>query len=396
MQSEPIRVLHVLGALNPGGVESWLLQVVRHIDRERFQLDFLVHTEQPAAYDAEIRALGSRILACPGPQRPWSYGPRLQRILQEFGPYDVVHSHVHDFSGYVLRLARQAGVPMRIAHSHCDLSHIEQQSGFFRRRYLRLMKGWMHKHATAGLGCSRRAAQSLFGADWESDPRYRLFFCGIDPSPFEKGGPSSRLREEFGFPPDAFVVGHVGRFAEQKNHRFLIEIAAELIRRHPSARLVLVGDGPLRPEIEQQVREAGIAEQVVFAGLRRDVPQMMTNLFDAFLLPSHFEGLPIVMLEAQAAGLPCVYSNVVDEDTVVIPELMRSESLAEPASHWADALWSLHQKYPVRLDTALNTFSESPFHIRRCVEGLEELYAGARQRDTFGAGRINEGVLAPV
>ena len=140
----PLRVLHVLGALNPGGVESWMLQVLRNFDRERFQLDFLVHSEKPAAYDDDVRALGARILPCPGPRRPWSYGPRFKRILREFGPYDVVHSHVHDFSGYILRLARQAGIPVRIAHSHCDLSHIEQQSGLLRRRYLGLMKGWVN------------------------------------------------------------------------------------------------------------------------------------------------------------------------------------------------------------------------------------------------------------
>ena len=371
----PVRVLHVLGALNPGGVETWLLQVLRHLDRQEFQLDFLVHSDRPAAYDSEVEDLGARILRCPHPHRPWIYGPRFRSLLERYGPYDVVHSHVQDFSGYVLRLARRSKVPVRVAHSHCDLSHVEQQAGLLRRRYLALMKGWIHQHATVGLGCSRRAAAYLFGADWNRDPRRKLFFCGIDLSPFDVAVRPTNLRAEFGFQPDAFVVGHVGRFDYQKNHRFLIEIAAELIRRHPELRLLLVGDGPLRPEIEQQARDAGIAEQVNFAGLRRDVPQLMCDVMDAFVLPSHFEGLPIVLLEAQAAGLGCLFSDTVDEGTIVAPSQMRPKSLAESAASWAEELWALHQQSGSRSAAqSLAALKHSPFNIRVCVDELKRLY----------------------
>ncbi len=123
-----IRVLHVFGALNRAGAETWLMNVLRHIDRERFQLDFVVHTTAPGAYDPEVRALGGRIFPCLGTRNPLRYGRNLKNILQTAGPFDVVHSHVHNYSGFVLRTARQAGVPIRIAHSHCDTSSFDDQA----------------------------------------------------------------------------------------------------------------------------------------------------------------------------------------------------------------------------------------------------------------------------
>ncbi len=372
--NRPIRVLHVLGALNQGGVETWLLHVVRNIDRAAFQVDFLVHSAKPAAYDDEVRALGSRIFPCLNPQRPWRYGRNLKAILRQQGPYDVVHSHVHDFSGFVLRLARQAGVPVRIAHSHSDTSHLDRQASLLRRRYLALMKHWIHRHATAGLGCSRRAAGCLFGADWQRDPRWKLFYCGIDLSPFLTGNDRDSVRGELHIPRDAFLAGHVGRFDYPKNHRFLVEIIQAAVRLRPQMRLLLIGDGPLRPEIEQQVDSAGLREHVFFAGLRRDVPRLLSGM-DVFLLPSHFEGLPIVMLEAQASGLPCVISDAVDEDADVIPELVHRLSLSQPVAAWTEALTALGQNSAIGArEQSRQVIADSPFNIRRGVEKLQRLY----------------------
>jgi glycosyltransferase involved in cell wall biosynthesis len=373
--TRPIRVLQVLGALNHGGIETWLLHVMRHIDRQAFQFDFVVHSAKPAAYDEEIRALGARIFPCLNPQRPWQYARQFKAILRQQGPFDVVHSHVHDFSGFVLRLARQARVPVRIAHSHNDTTEFEQQAGLLRRQYLSLMKTWIARHATVGLGCSRRAAASLFGADWQSDPRWKLFFCGIDLAPFERGSECDAVRDKLKFPRDAFIVGHVGRFSYQKNHRFLIDIGAELARQVPETRLLLIGDGPLRSEIEQQANAAGLAERIVFAGLRNDVPRLMTSAMDAFLFPSHFEGLPMVLLEAQAAGMACVISDVIDEDATVVPALVRRLSLAQPASVWVDAIRAARSASQHDLRTqARQLVIQSPFNIRVGVEELQRVY----------------------
>src|SRR5271157_154375 len=117
---KPIRILHVVGSMDRGGVETWLMNVLRHIDRDRFRMDFLVHTNQPAAYDAEVQSLGARILRCPATRHPIRYARRFLKIAKQFGPFDVLHSHVHDYSGYVVWLGRLAGVPIRISHSHND------------------------------------------------------------------------------------------------------------------------------------------------------------------------------------------------------------------------------------------------------------------------------------
>ncbi len=163
-------------------------------------------------------------LPCLGTRQPLAYARALLRaILKTEGPFDVVHSHVHSYSGLVLRAARQVGVPQRIAHSHCDTTMIDARSNVLRRAYLSLMSSWLHRHATLGLAVSRQAAVSLFGANWFADPRWQISYCGIDVAPFRASADRADVRSEFNIPERAFVVGHVGRFDYQKNHKLLIE-----------------------------------------------------------------------------------------------------------------------------------------------------------------------------
>ncbi|HET6324976.1 MAG TPA: glycosyltransferase family 1 protein [Planctomycetaceae bacterium] len=375
----PIRVLHVLGALNRAGAETWLMNVLRHIHRNRFRLDFLVHTTAPGAYDPEVRALGGRIFPCLGTRQPLAYARALRTILKTEGPFDVVHSHVHAFSGLVLRASRQAGVPLRIAHSHCDTSMVDDRSNVLRRAYLGLMKTWIHQHATLGLAVSRQAAVSLFGTNWSADRRWRISYCGIDLAPFRAEADRAAVRRELKIPERAFVVGHVGRFDYQKNHKFLIEIFATLARRQPDARLLLIGEGPLRSAIEEQVAWAGLQERVIFAGPRPDVPRLMTAAMDAFVLPSHFEGLPLVLLEAQAAGLPCLLADTVAEETTVNPALVRRLSLSQTTDAWCDELDALCRtlEHESRGD-AVRVIEESAFNIQTGVARLQEFYREGR------------------
>ena len=373
----PVRILHVVGALNRGGVETWLMHVLRHIDRDRFHFDFLSHTTQPAAYDDEVRALGARIIPCLSPAQPLQYGRSFKRILREHGPYDVLHSHVHHFSGYTLRLAAQAGVPARIAHSHSDTVVAESAASPARRVYLALMERWVHKYATVGLAASARAGAALFGPAWEQNQRLRLLYYGIDLAPFRAPVDPAACRAELGLPPDALVIGHVGSFKPVKNHAFLIEIAAEVVQREPRARFLLVGDGPLRPDIERQVQAAGLGDHVVFAGLRPDVPRLLRGALNLFVMPSHYEGLPIASIEAQAAGLPVMLSDAITTEADVIPELVRHLPLTAPVSAWADALLAaLAQPSPAAPAAALAQIAASPFSIEQSVRALEAVYRG--------------------
>ena len=369
------RILHVVGGMNRGGIETWLMHLLRHIDRDHFQMDFLVHTEQPCPYDDEARDLGSKIIPCLDPSKPWLYARNFKQILGEYGPYDIVHSHVHHFSGYVLYLAKQAGVAVRIAHSHNDKSALESKSGLYRRLYLALTKWWIARYATVGLGCSRKASANLFGSDWESDPRWQVFYCSIDLKDFNHLVDSATVRAKFGIPRDAFVIGHVGRFEKQKNHTFLVEIAAEVAKQEPKMRLLLVGDGPLRSQIEQRVNQMGLADLVIFAGVQPNVPQLMLGGMDAFLLPSLHEGLPVVGIEAQAAGLPFILSDVITEEVDQVKPLIKRLSLSQCASEWAKAVLespSLKSLYPQA--ESLTSMENSPFNIAYSVQDLTKIY----------------------
>jgi glycosyltransferase involved in cell wall biosynthesis len=370
-----LRILHVLGGLNRGGVETWLLNVMRTIDRRRFEMHFLVHTAEPGAYDAAVRGLGGRIIPCPNPSSPWRYGRALRRVLREHGRYDVVHSHVHHFSGHVLGVARSAGVPTRIAHSHTDSSLEDAEAGAGRRLYLRTMRRWIHRHASAGFAASRPAAAALYGAGWEADPRWRVLYYGIDLAPFAGDVDRRQVRRALGLPEAGLVIGHVGRFVRQKNHEFLLRVAAEAARRDPRVRLLLVGEGPLRPTIEGEVERAGLGPLVVFAGGRADVATVMRGAMDVFVFPSRWEGLGIVLLEAQAAGLPCVLSDVVPDEADVSPGSTRRLSLHEPPEQWARAVMEAARRTsPTARPAALARMGGGRFDIRTCARDLADAY----------------------
>jgi len=330
-----MRILHVLGKLDRGGVETWLVQVVRHVDRRKYQMDFLVHSESPGAYDEEVQALGSRIIPCLNPLNPATYARNFRRVLRQYGPYDVVHSHVHHYSGYVLMLAAMYGVRVRIAHSHNDTRSREATAGIGRKAYLGVMQRSIRAFATGGIAVSTEAGDDLFSRDWLGSQRWTLQHLGIDLSRFEAEVDRDSVRQSLGIPRDALVVGHVGRFNEQKNHSFIVDIARELISREPRTLFLMVGEGPLRPAIEAKVASCSLQHNFLFTGLRADVPLLMQGAMDVLLFPSLYEGLPITLLEAQAAGLRCLISDTISKEADVLPSLVSRENLSQPPAHWA-------------------------------------------------------------
>jgi glycosyltransferase involved in cell wall biosynthesis len=371
------RILHVVGSMNRGGVETWLMHVLRRNDSQRYQMDFLVHTDESGAYDAEARAHGSRIIHCPHASRPASYAINLRKILRQYGPYDVVHSHVHHYSGYVLRLACRDGVPMRIAHSHLDTAPTDIRAGLLRRTYLALMTTWIDRYATVGLGASAQAAAALFGRTWSANPRWRVLYYGIDLRPFRSSVDPIRVRAELGIPPKAYVVGHVGRFDPQKNHHFLVDIAAEIARRDRDAYFLLVGEGPLRHAIQEKVASLGLADRFVFTGVRSDVATLMMGAMDVFLFPSLYEGLGLVVLEAQAAGLPTVLSDTIPPEVEVAADLTKRLSLSQPAAGWASTVRGLRRHTTLRQrDDALRAVETSHFNIETAAKCLQSVYCG--------------------
>jgi glycosyltransferase involved in cell wall biosynthesis len=326
------RALHVLGSLNPGGVERWLLDTVRLAGDSPWRFDFCLLGREPGAYAPRLEALGCRLLHCPLAPR-LTFPARLFALLRR-ERYEVVHSHVHLFSGVVLAVAGAAGAPVRAAHSHtCDITPgVRLERRLYRRAMQTLLEGSM----THGFACSERAAGL---AAEKLRPQFRVLACGIDLQGFERIRPGqSQLRRQLGIPDDTPVVGHVGRLAPEKNQGFLLRVAVRLISRVPRARLVIVGEGCLRGQLEALSRRLGLRHRVVFAGPRDDVPQLLSGVFDAFALPSLREGLPAAVLEAQAAALPCVVSEQTPSEAVVVPERVERVALSRGTEVWADAL----------------------------------------------------------
>jgi len=371
------RILHVMAWMGRGGAETWLMNVLRHIDRKKFQMDFIVQTMEPGHYDSEIRSLGSRLIYLPvNKYRPWTIVKDFKQILKKYGPYDVIHSHVHHFSGFILRLAHHNGIKTRIAHCHNDNSTLRDGAGLSRRFYLALTEHWVKKYATIGLAASRPAASDLFGQAWETDPRWKIHHCGIDFVPFKAAIDREKVRSELDLPKDCFVVGHVGRFVVQKNHTFLVKIFHEIVKYEPEARLLLVSAGPLQQIIKRQIDEAGLSDRVIFAGLRSDVPRLMLGAMDVFLFPSLYEGLGLVLIEAQASGLPCVISDVIPEEADVVKPLVSRLSLSESPSVWAKEVLKMRDRMGfVAQPEALARIEKSSFNISQSVKELESIYS---------------------
>ncbi|QHW34314.1 glycosyltransferase family 1 protein [Paenibacillus rhizovicinus] len=377
--SHKIKVLHVVGKMHPGGIETLLMNVYRQCDRDKFEFHFAVQTEEKAFYDDEIEALGGRLLRQPHPKNGLSAFKRtLAENIRANGPYDAVHSHIFAFSGYVLSIAHGLRIPVRISHSHNVQSGGAAAAKSLKRRvYNAYMGHLIRRHATHMLGCSKAACESLYGANCWKNGRVMVFPNAISVEPYA-ALPADRqqLRAKLGLPQgNAPLFAHIGRFADQKNHAFLIDRFAEFAAREPGAGLLLVGDGPKRQEIERKVKELGLSEQVAFLGLRSDVPELL-GAVDGFVLPSLYEGLGIVLIEAQAAGLPCLVSEGIPEEADLKLGLFAKLKLTDDPSQWVDGFRRLASSKTPEWRSRLAALDRFGYNMTASVRRLEQLYGG--------------------
>ena len=358
---QPIRILHVVTYMGRGGLETMIMNHYRHIDRTRAQFDFLVHREFRADYDDEIEALGGRIFRIPR-LVPWSrsYLKTLERFFRDHPEYKIVHVHQDCLSSVILKAAQKCGVPVRIAHSH-NISQDKNLKYLIKLFY----KRFIPEYATHLFACGEEAGAWMFAG-----APFRVINNAIDASRFAFHPERREMaRKRLGISESDFVVGHVGRFDPQKNHAFLLDIFAEIARKNTRAILLLVGDGNLRAAMEEKANNLGIRNRVVFAGIRNDVPELMQAM-DCFAFPSLYEGVPVTLVEAQAAGLGCIVSDGVPKEGVKT-DFVKFVPLSAGAEVWAEEI--LKNRGAFRPDTR-DQMIRAGYDIEANARWLENFY----------------------
>ena len=311
---KPVRILHVLQRMEAGGTQALLMNMYRRIDRTKLQFDFLVEYPDRQFYDDEIEQLGGHVYHTNVRNNAniLAFTGVLRHLIEEYG-YRIVHMHTYSIGYFCLREAERCGVPVRIAHSHNN----QTTKGLLYVPKL-IMQKLYTIHANRFMACSEDAGRYLFG-----DRRFMVVKNAIDVDSFRYSDSARcEARAELGIPDDDFVVGNVGRLCEQKNQLFLLGVVQKLKASVPSARLLIVGSGPLKEEILSCARRLGIDDSVMILENRHDMTKIYQAM-DVFAFPSLFEGLGIAAIEAQAAGLPTLCSDGVAEDADASPSFHR-------------------------------------------------------------------------
>jgi glycosyltransferase involved in cell wall biosynthesis len=360
-----VRILHAVVNMNRGGAETLLMNLYRNIDRTRIQFDFL--TCKPGVFDQEIKKLGGRVHRIPyvTESSHYTYIQALQRFFQSHPEYKVVHSHMDKMSGFVLRAAKQAGIPSRIAHSH----NTSSEGSWIAKLYKEYAGYHLLQNATHYVACSQKAANWLFKKQATDSI---LLKNAIESTKFKfSTDKRNKIRNELNISEDCFVLGHIGRFNLQKNHSFLIDIVNQVVQSHQKVLLLLAGDGEQRHIIQQKVNSLGIQQHVRFLGIREDVHHLL-QAFDVFVFPSHHEGLPVTLIEAQGAGLPCLISEHITREVDMGLGAVRYLPITT-TTPWINELTTLRSQQK-RYENSDQVLRENGYDISSSAKMAETLY----------------------
>lgn len=352
-----VRMLHIVGSMSPSGIGNFIMNVYRNIDREKVQFDFIVHETREVSFEDEIRELGGRIYTATRKSvSPIKNFTDIRNIVKQ-GNYRIVFRHTDTSTVAVdLLAAWMGGAKERIAHSHSTSTpNIKMH---------KLFQPMLNLLCTKRFACSDKAGKWLYG-----NQPYEVIINAIRLDDFaynEEVRAGMRKKEEL---EDSFVIGHIGNLLPVKNHLFMLDIMAELVKRQPNCRMIFAGDGVMRQPIEEKRKELELEDKVILFGVRTDTAALLQAM-DVFLFPSKYEGLPIAMVEAQCSGLPNLVSDVITSDVDVTP-LVHKMSLEEPASAWAEKILELGADKRKEPDYEL--FAKKGFDIKQMVKRYEEL-----------------------
>ncbi|AZV50001.1 glycosyltransferase family 1 protein [Bacillus halotolerans] len=374
MNNSQQRVLHVLSGMNRGGAETMVMNLYRKMDRSKVQFDFLTYRNDPCAYDEEILSLGGRLFYVPsiGQSNPLTFVKNVRNTIKENGPFSAVHAHTDFQTGFIALAARLAGVQVRVCHSH----NTSWKTGFNWKDCLQLMvfRRLILAYATELCACGEDAGRFLFGRSNMERKRVHLLPNGIDLDLFSPAGQAADDEKKArGIASDRLIIGHVARFHEVKNHAFLLKLAVHLKKRGVRFQMVLAGDGPLREQMEEEARRLNLLSDVLFLGTEEHIHELMRT-FDVFVMPSLYEGLPVVLVEAQASGLPCIISDKITEKVDTGLGLVKRVSLSKPMDIWAETIVRAAAAGRPKRELVKDTLAKLGYDARRNVGALMNLY----------------------
>lgn len=332
------RVLQIMGGLKRGGLETFTMNMYRSIDRTKIQFDFLLTQVAGGDYEEEAKSMGANIFHLPARNKGYkAHKNALEKFFREHHDYIAIHAHISSLTSIAPAFyAKKYGIPARIFHSHSSSIQKSLRLHWVHTILHYLNKPKVHSYATHYLGCSDKAL------DWTykyTGVRSKAMMVnnGIDCELYAFNAiVRKEVRQELSIGADDFVIGHVGRFIPLKNQGFLVDILEVLQKKIPTAKLLLIGDGETMEEVKNKAEEKGLKDSVIFTGIRSDVARLMQAM-DTFVMPSWFEGLPVSLVEAQAAGIPIVASDTISHDSDITGTIL-FKPINEPADDWAKCI----------------------------------------------------------
>lgn len=358
---EVVRILNVVPNMRAAGVESFIMNVYRNIDREKVQFDFIVHNKEKKFFDDEIEKLGGRIyrFTYKDDKNLFKYIKDLNKFFREHKEYNIVHGHMQSMMPLYLLIARLNKVPIRIAHSH-NGNYEKTMKGFVLHIFSKFSKYVSNKR----WACSAVAGKYLFGKK-----EFDVIYNGIDINKFKYDEKSRfKIREELNIDDSTFVIGHIGRFELQKNHVFLVEIIKKIIEEKSIRKIKvwLIGEGKLQKDIEEKVKNYNLDANIEFLGIRKDISRLYQGM-DCFVLPSLYEGLPVVGVESQISGLKCFFSNTITEEVKISD---RASFIKLDENEWVKEIIEYSKKRNVQRDVEF----ENKFDIEEISKKIQERY----------------------
>lgn len=339
---EVIRVAQIIGKWLGGGVESIVMNYYSHIDRNKIQFDFICDSDSTNIPKDKIISMGGRVILVSPYQHIFKYNRDLMKIFKE-NKYKIVHSHINTLSVFPLRIAKKAGVPIRIAHSHSTTNIKEWKKNILKQ----MLRPFSKVYANQYMCCSQYAGEWLFNKKTFKQGKVYLLNNAIDVDKFKYNKTiRADKRKELNIDDNTFVVGHIGRFVEQKNHLFLIDLFNELHKEKSNSLLILVGQGPLFDAVKAKVHRLGLENCVLLLGQRNDVFDLY-QAFDMFVLPSLYEGLPVVGVEAQTSGLPSIFSDKITKEVRLLESTKFISLDADINKVWVENMLTKYDRFDV-------------------------------------------------